>query len=127
MADQVAARLDFHVDGLAPDHPLYEGAVEEFLEDARETPGLSPAVGSRSSVGTKGGLSDVFIQLGSSTAFTGGVVAMVRSWLKRDRHRSLTVTIIRGDEEIDRIEVSGENVSLEALEKAIEVHVRGGR
>lgn len=65
---------------------------------------------------TKGGIETVILALGSAGAFTAAV-AVIREWLRRDRGRSLSITIRRPGE-TQQYEVSGtdaDDATLRAL------------
>ncbi|ASO21243.1 hypothetical protein FHR81_002212 [Actinoalloteichus hoggarensis] len=71
--------------------------------------------------GAKGAWDTVLIALGSSGALTAAV-ACFRSWLARDRTRTLTLTWTGDSGAEQRITVSGDNIdraSLQALARAV--------
>jgi hypothetical protein len=105
------------LEGLQPSHPAHRAAMMELLQSepkpATETSDGAP--------GSKGVSHDLVWQLAPTVPVTvGALVRAWRLWLQRDRRRSLHITVKESGATKTEFEVSGENISLESVEKAIE-------
>ncbi|MFJ3714316.1 hypothetical protein [Streptomyces sp. NPDC090057] len=118
MTESVKIRIRTVVVGLAADHPIMQEALDEFANDAREVPGLSVEEGGAPAAGEKGGVSELILAPGAPSA-AWAVVKLVELWLRRDRSRSMTVTIQREGGDPLTVNVSGEQISTQALETGI--------
>lgn len=97
-----------------PDDDRWRDQVNDFYSELdREAGGVDRR---REAVeGTKGGVETVILALGSAGAFTAAV-QFFRSWLGRDRSRSLEVSWTDG-ESTRTVSVKGEAIDDDALEK----------
>ncbi|MGW4222587.1 effector-associated constant component EACC1 [Streptomyces bauhiniae] len=118
MTESVKIGIRTEVVGLAADHPVTQEALDEFASDAREVPGLSVEEGGTPASGAKGGVSELILAPGAPSA-AWAVVALVKLWLRRDRSRSMTITIRREGDDPLTVTVSGEQISTQALETGI--------
>lgn len=111
---------------LDEDDPSFELAVQEFISDAREAPKLElehrkPASEDvKAALATKGGVLQELVLIASAPSSAATVVSLVRLWLKRDRHRSISLKIRPSGKEPVTVEASGDNLSLATLEKVID-------
>lgn len=113
---QIGIRTE--VAGLTADHPVAQEALDDFARDAREVPGLSVEEGGVPASGAKGGPSELLLAPGAPSA-AWAVVKLVELWLRRDRSRSMKITIRRDGVEALTVDVSGEHISTQALETGI--------
>jgi hypothetical protein len=125
MPIDIEVRLE--VSGLDHENPAFELATQEFVSDARETPELDVSERRRSASDegvatpvTKGGILQELVLIASAPSSAATVVSLCRLWLKRDRHRSISLNIKRPGKKPVAVEASGDNVSLGTLEKVIE-------
>jgi hypothetical protein len=127
MSIDIEVQLD--VTGLDHENPAFEQATEEFISDVRETPELAvsklkkPAQREGATVPTtKGGTLQEILVIASAPSSAATVVSLFKLWLKRDRHRTISLKIKPSgkNKEPITVEASGENVSLATLEKVIE-------
>ncbi|APU16604.1 MULTISPECIES: effector-associated constant component EACC1 [Actinoalloteichus] len=103
-----------------PDDQGWHGQVGTLYAMLREDVGDVTTRGT-TVPGTKGALDTTLIALASSGALTAAV-ACFRSWLTRDKTRTLTLTWTDGSGAEQRISVAGDNidrVSLQALVRAV--------
>ncbi|MGQ4387602.1 hypothetical protein [Streptomyces sp. SAS_270] len=118
MTESVQIRIRTEVTGLTADHPVAQEALDDFASDAREVPGLSVEEGGVPASGAKGGPSELLLAPGAPSA-AWAVVKLVELWLRRDRSRSMKITIQRDGGEALAVDVSGEHISTQALETGI--------
>ena len=119
MSDTLEIRVRIGVSGVADDHPVAEEAVGEFLADTGDIPGLVVVEGGAPQAGHKGHLSEVLLLPGTASV-VWGTVRVIELWLRRDRARSLTLTIQRpGESEPFRVNVSGDQIPATTLDEAI--------
>jgi hypothetical protein len=112
------AAIQLSVAGLKPGHRALESANDEFLEDARRVKEVRLTEPGPAPPGSKGPDTAVWIAL-TGPAATAALVQIVRGWLGRDRHRSVTVRVQREGAEPATVKVDGENISLETLHEAL--------
>jgi hypothetical protein len=125
MSVDIGVGLD--VAGLDRDHPSFELATQEFISDARETPELEVSEQKKSASdadaatpGTKSGIVQELILIASAPSSAAAVVSLVKLWLRRDRHRSISLEIRPSGKAPVTVQASGDNISLETLEKVVE-------
>ncbi|MFE2312757.1 hypothetical protein ACFXC8_05995 [Streptomyces sp. NPDC059441] len=118
MTESVKIRIQAEVAGLAADHPVAQEALDDFASDAREVPGLSVEEGGVPVPGEKGGVSALLLAPGAPSV-AWAVVKLVELWLRRDRSRSMTITVQRDGSDELTVNVSGEQISTQALEAGI--------
>ena len=109
------------IGAVEPAHPSAVAAVDELELLTRQVPSVS-VVRDRHAppAGQKGGWVDLILLLGSPSA-AAGLLAAWRLWLRRDRARSLTVTVSHDDGRADTvIHIEGEAVSTANIEAALE-------
>ena len=123
LSQNIELSVELAVEGLQPTHRAHQAAVSDFIEYANETPGVSvDDVQADAPAGTKGGWEPLVLSVASPTA--AGVVTMFRLWLRRDRRRSVKVTLTSPDGPPVEVEASGENISLDALKAAVESAIK---
>lgn len=117
--------LDARVRGVDSAHSAAQAAYGELLGDLASAPALRAAERpAGDGGGTKGAVSELVLSLTASGSIAG-LVKIVQLWLGRDRRRSLTVTVrTNADEAV--YDLTGENVSVTALTRALEAAVRTG-
>jgi hypothetical protein len=112
--------IQLEVGGLDPDHPAHEVAMDEFMADAREAAELEVSERNAASHGSKGGvLQELVLTVSAAPSSAVAVVQLVKLWLRRDRHRSIHVTIRQEGEEPVTVEATGDSLSLDAFEKIV--------
>jgi Effector Associated Constant Component 1 len=120
---EISMTIDFLVQlvpGLDQDHPAFEAAMEEFTRDARDAVEFKVAERSAISHGSKGGVLQELVLTASATPSSAvAMVQLVKLWLKRDRHRSIQVTIRQEGKEPVTVEASGDTLSLDSFEKIV--------
>lgn len=103
-----------------PDDPGWRDQVATLYTALREEV-MTPSVRHEVMPNAKGTLDTVAIALGSSGALTAAV-ACFRSWLARDKTRTVTITWTDDSGKEQRITLTGENIdraSLQALANAV--------
>jgi hypothetical protein len=109
--------VEGRVAGLEAGHTAALDALDELFADLKSVPELKAAERDAAGHGGKGALAELIVGLGS----TGSIAAfarIVRLWLERDRHRSLTVSIT--ERETGKvIKIEGENISIGTLTEAL--------
>jgi Effector Associated Constant Component 1 len=121
---EISVTIDFlvqlRVADLDHDHPAFEAAMEEFTTDARDAVEFKVTERSAVSHGSKGGVLQELVLTASATPSSAvAVVQLVKLWLKRDRHRSIQVTIRQAGKESMIVEASGDTLSLDSFEKIV--------
>ena len=112
--------IQLDVSGLDPDHPAHETAMDEFMADAREAAELEVSECNAVSHGSKGGVLQELVLNGSAAPSSAvAVVQLVKLWLRRDRHRSIQVTIRQEGKKPVTVEASGDQMSLDTFEKIV--------
>jgi hypothetical protein len=112
--------VQLEVAGLDPDHPAFEAAMDEFTADARDATELKVSERNAVSHGNKGGvLQELVLTASAGPSSAVAVVQLVKLWLRRDRHRSIHVTIRQEGKKPVTVEASGDNLSLDAFEKVV--------
>lgn len=116
-----------HLAGASAGHPAVEAATRELYADGSETLGVKTSlVGHPPEDGAKGALQDLTFAISAPGAIAG-LVRVFRLWLARDRRRSIDVTIARPGAESTKLHVSGDSVSLEALQQVVDSALRAER
>jgi hypothetical protein len=101
-------------------HPAVESALHELVADAQHAAGVKLSIVDREATpGHKGTLQEVALALTAPGA-VAGVVQIFRLWLGRDRRRSIDVSINRPGQDPVELHVSGDGISLDALQKAVD-------
>lgn len=112
--------VQLRVAGLDHDHPAFEAAMEEFSADARDAVELKVAERNAVSHGSKGGvLQELVLTASAAPSSAVAVVQLVKLWLRRDRHRSINVTIRQEGKKPVTVEASGDMLSLDSFEKIV--------
>jgi hypothetical protein len=126
LSNSIELSVELTLEGLKPSHRAHEIAVQEFTEYARETPGVAvvDAPGDAAAA-AKGSWEPLVISIASPTSIA--LVRMFRLWLQRDRRRSVKVKIHSGEQPPVEVEADGENVSLQALQSAVESALKASR
>ncbi|MBU2669433.1 hypothetical protein KOI35_38565 [Actinoplanes bogorensis] len=107
------------------DDPRWLDQVADLhAELRRETESLRPA---REPVpGAKGAAEQVVLALGTAGVFHTALEVM-RTWLARDKHRSLTITVTGADGAPRTVEISAENASRDAWQPIIDAAAKLAR
>jgi hypothetical protein len=112
--------VQLEVAGLDPDHPAFEAAMNEFMADARDATEFEVSEHNAVSHENKGGvLQELVLTASAGPSSAVAVVQLVKLWLRRDRHRSIEVTIQQEGKEPVTVEANGDNLSLDAFEKVV--------
>jgi hypothetical protein len=115
--------IGVHLLSVDPGHSAFQAALGELLGDIGTVPSLRPRERDLpADDGSKGSLTELVVSLSAS----GGVAALVRImqlWLSRDRKRSLKVTV-QTPQNTTVYDISGDSVSVETLQDALEAAVR---
>ena len=124
MSQTIKLSVELALEGLERTHRAHEAAVHELTEYAHETPGVAvvEATGEATD-GAKGSWEPLVLSVASPTA----TVAIFRLWLQRDRRRSVKVKIHSGKQAPVEVEADGENISLHALQSAVEAALKAAR
>jgi hypothetical protein len=121
--------LDAGIRGVDPAHSAVQGAWAELRQDLREVHGLRVEERAVAGEGTSKGLESELITLITAlttTATITGFVNVLKLWLGRDRRRTLKVTVRdTGKETV--YDISGENISVDALRDAVKAAVQPRR
>jgi len=114
--------VEVALEDLPPAHAATTAARAELEGNSTGLAGVTPATFSQSIPGTKGSLTELAYVVASPSG-AAALVAAWRLWLNRDRRRTLKV---RMDDESgsSMLEVTGEAVSLSALQRAIDSALR---
>ena len=106
--------------GVSQGHPAYEQAIAELMDATAEVPSVTTRFegSTDSAAGTKGAAQDIAVVL-STPGSIAALVACWRLWLKRDRDRSIDVTIEEAGAPATRVHVSGSSISMTAIELAL--------
>lgn len=97
----------------------WQNQVQVLLEDLRGA-GTQVQQNVTPVAGTKGGLSELIIALGSAGVFSAAV-SVIANWLRERNDRVIEITTVQdGDKKITRI--TGKNVSDETLRQALPAH-----
>lgn len=119
LSNSIELSVELEVEGLKPSHPAHEAAVQEFTDYAHETAGVAVVDTPVSTTeASKGSWEPLVLSIASPTSVA--VVRMFRLWLQRDRARSVKVKIRSGEQPPVQVEANGQNVSLRALQDAVE-------
>lgn len=115
--------IDVGIRGVDPAHAAVQGAWAEIRQDLRHIPGLHVEERGLQGEGAFKGWETEVIAALTATGTITGFVNVLKLWLGRDRRRSIKVTVRSvGEETI--YEVSGENISVDALRDALEASVQ---
>ena len=119
MPSEVIAKISVSVTGLDQNHQVVELAHDELVDDLRDSPDLTVQSVGAPRPGSKGWAEDTAVLIGS---LGGGatLVKLVKLWLGRDKKRSVKVSIKRPTKPPIVIEATGENMSIDGLNSAIE-------
>jgi hypothetical protein len=120
MSTQVQMQVELTIDGLSKDHSARMQAVEEFLSDVDDEPGVvvkQQETTAQESL-SKGGIQELILAPGSASALWA-IVRITKLWLARDRRRTIDLSISRPGSEPLTVHASGENLSLETLESTV--------
>jgi hypothetical protein len=115
--------IDVGIRGVDPAHPAVQWARVEIYQDFRRVPGLRVEERDLRGEGSFKGWETELIAALTATGTITGFVNVLKLWLGRDQRRSLKVTVRTIDEE-KVYEISGENISVDALRDAIEAAVQ---
>jgi hypothetical protein len=97
----------------APESPQWRREVAAFHTDLhRETGAVTPR--STPAPGTRGGAVEVILALGTSGALVSAV-QVFRSWLARDKTRTITASWTDEDGKEQRFTLTGENIDQQSL------------
>jgi hypothetical protein len=119
LSNGIELSVELALEGLEPSHRAHEAAAQEFAEYVRETPGVAVVdAPAQTTEASKGSWEPLVISIASPTSIA--VIRMFRLWLQRDRRRSVKVKIRSGGQPPVEVEADGENVSLQALQSAVE-------
>ena len=103
--------------GLDAGHPAVLGALGELFADLRSVPELKAAEHDAVQQEGKGALAELIVSV-SSAGSIATFARILRLWMERDRHRSLTVSIT--EQESGRVvKIEGENISIDSLAEAL--------
>ena len=112
------------VDGLNEHSPVIDDAVDDFREDVRASREIELVQGSPAPRdNSKGVFETIVVGLGGPAGVAASAAALariMRLWLERDRDRSLTIKLPDSKGAGTEIKISGENVSNDAILKAVE-------
>jgi hypothetical protein len=100
---------------LTNDDPDWEAQVQVLLGDLEEHVGHVKHQPVPSEPGKKGAITAIILALGSAGVFTAAV-EVFKSWLGRDKKRSIRIK--KGKNELT---ITGDNISEEMLKKALDV------
>lgn len=124
MHETALVTVELLIEGLQPTDRAHQVAAQDFVEYVRETSAVQlTKVHAEGPVGTKGALDQIALELASPATVTG-LVAVVRLWLRRDRKRSVRVKITTSDTRTVEAEASGEGISLDTLQSALETALK---
>jgi hypothetical protein len=118
----IEATLEVGFAGIGLQHSAALAAIGELTANLRTVPDLRARERAGAGDGMKGVPPELFVSLGTSGA-VAGLVRIVRLWLNRDQRRSLIVRIQTGGED-KVISVEGDQISVDAINKALEVATR---
>ena len=127
MSSTVEVAISTETARYAPESPQWRREVADLhAELQRETGTVTTRSTNRP--GTKGGIAEIILALGTSGALVSAV-QVFRAWLGRDKTRTITATWTdeHGDER--RFTLTGENIdqqSLTALSESIGRMIEGG-
>lgn len=110
--------------GLNADEEPLRASTRELVTDLRSE-GLPPVEAGQHQPGSKGQIAELMITLGGPTTAVAAAVRIFHLWLKRDRRRSLTLTIDRGSGRPSVIRIEGEAVSERLVSDAVQKLVDG--
>lgn len=115
--------IDASIREVDPAHTSVQGAWAELRQDLRQVSGLHVEErGLRREGPFKGWETEVIAALTATGTITG-FVNVLKLWLGRDRRRSIKVTIRTvGKETV--YDISGENISVDALRNALQAAVK---
>lgn len=117
MVETTEISVEGRVAGLDVGHPAALNACAELLADLKSVPELEAAERDAGGHEGKGALTELIVGLGSSGSIAA-FARIVRLWLERDRHRSLTVSI--AEQETGKvIKIEGEHISIGTLTDAL--------
>jgi hypothetical protein len=115
--------IDVGIQGVDPAHSAVQGAWAEIRQDLRKVSGLRVEERDIRGEGSFKGWEAELIAALTATGTITGFVNVLKIWLGRDRRRSLKVTVRTVGEETV-YELSGENISVDALRDALEAAVQ---
>jgi hypothetical protein len=118
----IEATLEVRFTGIGPQHSAAQTAIAELMADLRSVPDLRSREHAGAGEGMKGVPPEILVSLGTSGA-VAGLVRIAKLWLNRDRRRTLTVRVLTGGEE-KVISVEGDQISVDALNKALDSATR---
>lgn len=120
MSSTVEVAISTQTAKYAPDSPQWRREVATLNTDLHRETG-SATTRSTPMPGTKGGIVEIILALGTSGALVSAV-QVFRAWLGRDKTRSITVSWTDEDDKERRLTVTGENIdqqSFTALNESI--------
>lgn len=120
MSSTVEVAISTQTAKYAPDSPQWRREVAALNTDLHRETG-SATTRSTPMPGTKGGIVEIILALGTSGALVSAV-QVFRAWLGRDKTRSITVSWTDEDDKERRLTVTGENIdqqSFTALNESI--------
>ena len=120
MSSVVDVAISTETTKYAPDSPQWRREVGALHNDLNRETG-SVTTQSAPVPGTRGGVVEVILALGTSGALVAAV-QVLRAWLGRDKTRTLTVTWTDSDGGRRQLTVTGENLdqsSFQALSESI--------
>ncbi|MDA1360482.1 hypothetical protein O1R50_12665 [Glycomyces luteolus] len=113
MSSTVDVAISTETAKYAPDSPQWRREVAAFATDlSRETGSVTTR--STNVPGTKGGIAEVILALGTSGALVSAV-QVFRAWLGRDKTRTITATWTDEDGKEQRFTLTGENIDQQSL------------
>jgi len=118
--------IDVGIRGVDPAHSAVQEAWAEIRHDLRKVPGLHVEErGLRAEGSFKGWEAELIAGLTATGTITG-FVNVLKLWLSRDQRRSIKVTVRTVGEETV-YDISGENISVDAVRSALEAAVHSER
>lgn len=127
MTIRIELGVALSVAGLPRHHRGHESAVSDFADCVRSTPGTVLRQGDEESGSpgdgplAKGALHELSLVVDgpSAAAIAAAAAAVFRTWMHRDRRRTVRVQIKSPNSGLVELVVEGDDVSLKTLETAI--------
>lgn len=120
MQPSVEIAVEIALADLPPSHPAFALAEQDLLADSRALPSILLEQRTVADEGQKGAVGGWLLKVLTPSS-TNAVVELFKAWLSRDRRRSVTVSLMEPGQAVPTIiHVSGDQISLDVLTKALE-------